>query len=133
MASDSMKNIFTLNKFILPKVINILYILAVIFSILFGISIIYDAACIFLPLYYHPCIIFTTYNDLIIDNIFFFVENDCLAVAAALSVGLFFIFIMPFIIRIYAEMLFVWYKIYKKMQLISELKEKKLKRENAGV
>ena len=46
MASDSMKNIFTLNKFILPKVINILYILAVIFSILFGISIIYDAACI---------------------------------------------------------------------------------------
>ncbi len=127
MASDSMKNIFTLNKFILPKVINILYILAVIFSILFGISIIYDAACIFLPLYYHP------YNDLIIDNIFFFVENDGLAVAAALSVGLFFIFIMPFIIRIYAEMLFVWYKIYKKMQLISELKEKKLKRENAGV
>ncbi len=107
--------------------------MAVIFSILFGISIIYDAACIFLPLYYHPCIIFTTYNDLIIDNIFFFVENDGLAVAAALSVGLFFIFIMPFIIRIYAEMLFVWYKIYKKMQLISELKEKKLKRENAGV
>ena len=70
MASDSMKNIFTLNKFILPKVINILYILAVIFSILFGISIIYDAACIFLPLYYHPCIIFTTYNDISLSNFF---------------------------------------------------------------
>lgn len=128
-----MKNLFILNdKFILLTVINVLYILAVIFSIYFGISIIYDVACIFLPLYYHPYIIFNIYTTLIIDNIFFFVENDGLAVAAALSVGLFFIFIMPFIIRIYAEVLVVLFKIYKKMQLISELKTKKLQKENAG-
>lgn len=133
MAGDNMKNFFILNdKFILPKVITVLYILAVIFSILFGVYIIYDVACILLPLYYHPCIIFTTYTTLIIDNIFFSVYPDGLAVAAALSVGLFFILIMPFIIRVYAEMLIILFKIYKKMQLISELKAKKIQRKNAG-
>lgn len=91
-----MKNLFILNdKFILPIVINILYILAVIFSILFGIYAVF-------------------------------------ATDFKLVVGLFFIFAVPFIIRLYAEVLVVLFKIYKKMQLISELKAKKLQRENAG-
>lgn len=91
-----MNNLFILNdKFILPIVINILYILAVIFSILFGIYAVF-------------------------------------ATDFKLVVGLFFIFVMPLIIRVYAEVFVVLFKIYKKMQLISELKAKKLQRENAG-
>ena len=86
-----MKNLFILNdKFILPIVINILYILAVIFSILFGIYFIYDE---------------------VIDGYGWNTE---------------------LFIRVYAEVLVVLFKIYKKMQLISELKAKKLQRENAG-
>ena len=100
-----MKNLFILNdKFILPLVINILYILAVIFSILFGIYFIYDE---------------------VIDGYSW--NRELLLIA-----GLFFIFAAPFIIRVYAEVLVVLFKIYKKMQLISELKAKKLQRENAG-
>lgn len=102
-----MKNLFILNdKFILPIVINILYILAVIFSILFGIHFIYDE---------------------VIDGYGWNTELFLIA-----GLGLFFIFAMPFIIRVYAEVLVVLFKIYKKMQLISELKAKKLQRENAG-
>ena len=81
--------------FIHITVINILYILAVIFSILFGIYAVF-------------------------------------ATDFKLVVCLFFIFAVPFIIRLYAEVLVVLFKIYKKMQLISELKAKKLQRENAG-
>lgn len=100
-----MKNLFILNdKFILPLVINILYILAVIFSILFGIYFIYDK-------------VINGYGW----------NKELLLIT-----GLFFIFAMPFIIRVYAEVLVVLFKIYKKMQLISELKAKKLQRENAG-
>lgn len=101
-----MKNLFILNdKFILPLVINILYILAVIFSIFFGIYIVY--------------------NELILEDGW---DTEWFLVV----VGIFLIFAMPFIIRVYAEVLVVLFKIYKKMQLISELKAKKLQRENAG-
>lgn len=101
-----MKNLFILNdKFILPVVINILYILAVIFSIFFGIYIVY--------------------NELILEDGW---DTEWFLVV----VGIFLIFAMPFIIRVYAEASVVLFKIYKKMQLISELKAKKLQRENAG-
>lgn len=45
---------------------------------------------------------------------------------------LFDIFAILLIIRVYAEVLVVLFKIYKKMQLISELKAKKLQRGNTG-
>lgn len=104
-----MKNLFILNdKFILPIVINILYILAVIASLSIGIYlviyVIYDTVTHFYGMYS--------------DN--------------SLIVGLFFIFAAPFIIRVYAEVFVVLFKIYKKIQLITELKAKKLQRENAG-
>ena len=101
-----MKNLFILNdKFILLTVINVLYILAVIFSIFFGIYFIYDEVIVY------------GYGW----NTEFF-----------LIPGIFLIFVARFIIRVYAEVLVVLFKIYKKMQLISELKAKKLQRENAG-
>ena len=101
-----MKNLFILNdKFILLTVINVLYILAVIFSIFFGIYFIYDEVIVY------------GYGW----NTEFF-----------LIPGIFLIFVAPSIIRVYAEVLVVLFKIYKKMQLISELKAKKLQRENAG-
>lgn len=100
-----MKNIFILNeKFILPKVVNVLYILAVIFSIFFG--------------------IYTLYTEVI--------TGDSWYKAIFLMIGLFFTFALPFIIRVYAEVLVILFKIYKKMQQISELKAKKLQRERAG-
>lgn len=102
MAGDNMRNIFILDKFIFPKIVNILYILAVIFSMLLGIYIIYDDWII------------GGYIDIILFG------------------SSFFIFVMLLVIRVYAEVLVVLFKIYKKMQLISELKAKKLQRENAG-
>ncbi len=102
MAGDNMRNIFILDKFIFPKIVNILYILAVIFSMLLGIYIIYDDGII------------GGYIDIILFG------------------SSFFIFVMLLVIRVYAEVLVVLFKIYKKMQLISELKAKKLQRENAG-
>lgn len=102
MAGDNMRNIFILDKFIFPKIVNILYILAVIFSMLLGIYIIYDDGII------------GGYIDIILFD------------------SSFFIFVMLLVIRVYAEVLVVLFKIYKKMQLISELKAKKLQRENAG-
>lgn len=102
MAGDNMRNIFILDKFIFPKIVNILYILAVIFSMLLGIYIIYDDGII------------GGYIDIILFD------------------SSFFIFVMLLVIRVYAEVLVVLFKIYKKMQLISELKAKKLQRVNAG-
>ena len=102
MAGDNMRNIFILDKFIFPKIVNILYILAVIFSMLLGIYIIYDDGII------------GGYIDIILFD------------------SSFFIFVMLLVIRVYAEVLVILFKIYKKMQLISELKAKKLQRENAG-
>lgn len=102
MAGDNMRNIFILDKFIFPKIVNILYILAVIFSMLLGIYIIYDDGII------------GGYIDIILFD------------------SSFFIFVMLLVIRVYAEVLVVLFKIYKKMQLISELKAKKLQRENVG-
>ena len=95
-----MRNIFILDKFIFPKIVNILYILAVIFSMLLGIYIIYDDGII------------GGYIDIILFD------------------SSFFIFVMLLVIRVYAEVLVVLFKIYKKKQLISELKAKKLQREN---
>lgn len=100
MAGDNMRNIFILDKFIFPKIVNILYILAVIFSMLLGIYIIYDDGII------------GGYIDIILFD------------------SSFFIFVMLLVIRVYAEVLVVLFKIYKKKQLISELKAKKLQREN---
>lgn len=101
-----MKNLFILNdKFILLTVINVLYILVVIFSIYFGIHSIYDEVI---------------HGD------------DLYMQMVSVICDLFDIFAIPLIIRVYAEVLVVLFKIYKKMQLISELKAKKLQRENAG-
>lgn len=96
MAGENMKNILIINdNFILAKVINVIYILAVVCSIVFGVYAIFATD---------------------------FILVFCL----------FFIFAMPFIIRLFAEMFIVLLSIYKKMQLISELKAKKLQREKAG-
>lgn len=91
-----MKNIFIINKFVLPKIMNILYVLLVIGTIIFGISGVYMS----------------------------FQENDSFFAV----IGLFFIFIMPFIIRVIVEMLVILFKIYEKLKLISKLKAKKLER-----
>lgn len=100
-----MKNLFVLNgKFILPIVINIIYILAVIFTLFFGIYLIYDEV----------------------------ITGHGWDKEVFLIIGLLAIFVMPFVIRIYAELFIVLFKIYKKMKLITELKEKKLQRINTG-
>lgn len=95
-----MKNIFIINKFGLAKIINILYVLLVIGTIIFGIAGVYMS----------------------------FQENDRFFAV----IGLFFIFAMPFIIRLFAEIFIVLLNIYKKIQLITELKAKQLQREKAG-
>lgn len=96
-----MKKLFILNdKFILPKIIKVLYVLCVIGIIIFGIA-----------------------------GLFATLQRQDYSLAA---VALFFIFIMPFIIRIIAEMLIISFKIYEKLKLISKLKAKKLQRENVG-
>ena len=93
-----MKNIIIINKFILPKIVNILYVLLVIGTIILGIAGVYMS----------------------------FDKHDSFFAV----IGVFFIFIMPFIIRVMAEILVILFKIYEKLKLISMLKAKKLERAN---